>query len=153
MNIVVVRPDGSFYTRPDTTLVRGARDYYLPDDLSSVTACRCRWISLKKSAKAVSARFSSRYYDAVGEGVLLYGEGGISYLDASTCIFPETRPAAALSEAEHARLAGTLEKVTRHQLLRLADLVVFEEPGGASLSRGETVDLYAGAPARCFKIC
>ncbi len=153
MNIVVVRPDGSFYTRPDTTLVRGARDYYLPDDLTSVTACRCGWISLKKSAKAVSARFAPRYYEAMGEGVLLYGEGTISYLDASTCIFPETRPAEALSEEEHGRIAGALEKVTRHQLLRLADLLVFEEPGSVSLTRGTTVDLYAGFPARCFKIC
>ena len=142
MNIVVVRPDGRFYTRPDTTLVRGRRDYYLPDDLASVTACPCSWIVLKKSAKAVSARFADRYYDALGEGLLLYGEGEISYLDGSTYIFPETTPAAGLSAERRERIAETLERVTRHQLLRLGDLLVFESPVLATLGRGESLDSF-----------
>ena len=139
MNLVVVRADGSFYTRPDTTLVRGVRDYYLPDDLSFVTAFPCRWISLKKSAKAIAARFADRYYDAVGEGILLYGDGGISYLDGSTYILPETRPASDLPEAERAQIAATLERVTRHQLLRLADMLLFESPAATTHRRGETL--------------
>ena len=153
MNIVVVRPDGTFYTRPDTTLVRGARDYYLPEDLSSVTACPCTWISLKKSAKAVLERFAPRYYDVLGEGILLYGDAGVSYLDATTVIFPETRPAAELSEEENARIAEALERITRHQLLRLADLLVFESSDSVTLSRGDEVNLYAGVDSRRFRIC
>ena len=87
MNLVVVRPDGTVYARPDTTLVRGARDFYLPDDFSFVDARPCRWIRILKSAKAVQERFAQRYFDAVGSGWLLYGDGTDPLLDASTYIF------------------------------------------------------------------
>ena len=92
MNLVVVRPDGTVYARPDTTLVRGARDFYLPDDFSFVDARPCRWIRILKSAKAVQERFASRYYDAVGSGLLLYGDGTDPLLDASTYIFDPAAP-------------------------------------------------------------
>ena len=92
MNLVVVRPDGTVYARPDTTLVRGARDFYLPDDFSFVDVRPCRWIRILKSAKAVQERFASRYYDAVGSGLLLYGDGTDPLLDASTYIFDPTAP-------------------------------------------------------------
>lgn len=92
MNLVVVRPDGTVYARPDTTLVRGARDFYLPDDLSWVEARPCTWIRILKSAKAVQERFASRYYDAVGSGLLLYGDGTDPLLDASTYIFDDAAP-------------------------------------------------------------
>ena len=87
MNLVVVRPDGTVYARPDTTLVRGARDFYLPDDLSWVEARPCTWIRILKSAKAVQERFAQRYYDAVGSGLLIYGNGTDPLLDGSTYIF------------------------------------------------------------------
>ena len=92
MNLVVVRPDGTVYARPDTTLVRGARDFYLPDDFSFVAARPCRWIRILKSAKAVQERFARRYFDAVGTGVLLYGDGTDPLLDNSTYIFDPSAP-------------------------------------------------------------
>ena len=92
MNLVVVRPDGTIYARPDTTLVRGARDFYLPDDLSWVEVRPCHWIRIMKSAKAVQARFAQRYYDAVGSGLLLYGNGTDPLLDGSTYIFDASAP-------------------------------------------------------------
>lgn len=133
MNLIVVRPDGSFYARPDTTLVRGARDFYLPDDLSRVEVRPCRWIRILKSAKAVQERFAERYYDAVGTGLLLYGDGEVSLLDASTYIFDDAAP----TGSEHP-FSAALANVTHHLLLHQGDLLILESPDSLTLRRGDT---------------
>ena len=137
MNLVVVRPDGSFYARPDTTLVRGARDFYLPDDLSFVEARPCRWIRILKSAKAVQERFAERYYDAVGTGLLLYGDGKVSLLDASTYIFDDAAKSSALPDGS-SPFSAALANVTRHLLLHQGDLLILESPESLTLRRGDT---------------
>ncbi len=136
MNLVVVRPDGSIYARPDTTLVRGARDFYLPDDLSWVEVRPCRWIRILKSAKAVQERFAQRYYDAVGSGLLLYGDGTDALLDASTYIFDDAVPAV-MSD-----FGAALSAVTAHLLLHQGDLLILESPDSTTLHRG---DAYSSA--------
>ena len=163
MNLVVVRPDGSFYARPDTTLVRGARDFYLPDDLSFVEARPCRWIRILKSAKAVQERFAERYFDAVGTGLLLYGDGEVSLLDASTYIFDDAAPngsvraslATAPNGSDHpsggtkagessalpdgsSPFSAALASVTNHLLLHQGDLLILESPDSLTLRRGDT---------------
>lgn len=151
MNLVVVRPDGSFYARPDTTLVRGARDFYLPDDLSWVEVRPCRWIRILKSAKAVQERFAERYYDAVGTGLLLYGDGVVSLLDASTYIFDDAAPtgsgyphggtkvgeSSALPDGS-SPFSAALANVTHHLLLHQGDLLILESPDSLTLRRGDT---------------
>lgn len=139
MNLVVVRPDGSIYARPDTTLVRGARDFYLPDDLSWVEVRPCRWIRILKSAKAVQERFAQRYYDAVGSGLLLYGDGTDALLDASTYIFDDAVPAV-MSD-----FGTALSAVTAHLLLHQGDLLILESPDSTTLHRG---DAYSSASFR-----
>lgn len=137
MNLVVVRPDGSIYARPDTTLVRGARDFYLPDDLSWVDAHPCRWIRILKSAKAVQERFAERYYDAVGSGLLLYGNGTDALLDASTYIFDDATPAVTPG-ADRASIDAALASVTSHLLLHQGDLLILESPDSVTLHRGDS---------------
>ena len=132
MNLVVVRPDGSIYARPDTTLVRGARDFYLPDDLSWVEVRPCRWIRILKSAKAVQERFAQRYYDAVGSGLLLYGDGTDALLDASTYIFDDAVPAV------QSGFDAALSAVTGHLLLHQGDLLILESSDATTLRRGDT---------------
>lgn len=151
MNLVVVRPDGSFYARPDTTLVRGARDFYLPDDLFWVEVRPCRWIRILKSAKAVQERFAERYYDAVGSGLLLYGDGDVSLLDSSTYIFDDAVPtgsdhpsggteagkSSALPDGS-SPFSAALANVTHHLLLHQGDLLILESPESLTLRRGDT---------------
>ena len=151
MNLVVVRPDGSFYARPDTTLVRGARDFYLPDDLFWVEVRPCRWIRILKSAKAVQERFAERYYDAVGSGLLLYGDGDVSLLDSSTYIFDDAVPtgsdhpsggteagkSSALPDGS-SPFSAALANVTHHLLLHQGDLLILESPDSLTLRRGDT---------------
>ena len=159
MNLVVVRPDGTVYARPDTTLVRGARDFYLPDDFSFVDARPCRWIRILKSAKAVQERFASRYYDAVGSGLLLYGDGTDPLLDASTYIFDPAAPngsgyplgGTAVGESPalpdvSSPFSVALANVTRHLLLHQGDLLILESPESTLLQRGDTY------PAVSFRI-
>ena len=134
MNLVVVRPDGTVYARPDTTLVRGARDFYLPDDLSWVEAHPCTWIRVRKSAKAVQERFAERYYDAVGSGLLLYGEGADALLDGSTYIFDAA--VTALPDVP-SQVSAALVDVTRHLLLHQGDLLILESPDSVTLRPGE----------------
>ena len=151
MNLVVVRPDGTIYARPDTTLVRGARDFYLPDDFSFVDARPCRWIRILKSAKAVQERFAQRYYDAIGTGLLLYGDGTDPLLDASTYIFDDAaptgseHPAVGTIAGESSSLpdvsspfSAALANVTRHLLLHQGDLLILESPDSVTLRRGDT---------------
>ena len=158
MNLVVVRPDGTVYARPDTTLVRGARDFYLPDDFSFVDARPCRWIRILKSAKAVQERFAQRYFDAVGSGWLLYGDGTDPLLDASTYIFDPApngseHPAVGTIVGESSSLPddsspfyASLANVTRHLLLHQGDLLILESPESTILRRGDT------HPAASFRI-
>ena len=159
MNLVVVRPDGTVYARPDTTLVRGARDFYLPDDFSFVDVRPCRWIRVLKSAKAVQERFASRYYDAVGSGLLLYGDGTDPLLDASTYIFDAAAPngsgypavgtiagkSSSLPDGS-SPFSAALANVTRHLLLHQGDLLILESPESTTLRRGDT------HPAASFRI-
>lgn len=150
MNLVVVRPDGSIYARPDTTLVRGARDFYLPDDFSWVEVRPCRWIRILKSAKAVQERFAQRYYDAVGSGLLLYGDGTDALLDASSYIFDDVVPAGqpdsnGLMPDLIRHLNAALSAVTAHLLLHQGDLLILESPDSTTLHRG---DAYSSASFR-----
>ena len=161
MNLVVVRADGTFYARPDTTLVRGVRDYYLPDDLTWVEIRPCCWIRILKSAKAVQERFAQRYYDAIGSGLLLYGDGTDTLLDASTYIFDDAA-AVVMSASGHSsggtdkpfrespaipdvpspdlvqRFDAALSAVTAHLLLHQGDLLILEASDSTTLHRGET---------------
>ncbi len=149
MNIVVIRADGSIQTRPDSTLMRRPEDFYLPDDLDSVTARTCFYIKMTKAGKAVGRQFAHRYFDSVGKGVLLTCEKDITYLDWSTYIFEECTPAGEIGQDLFNRICDEIERVTRHISLRQTDILAFENDDPVELRRG---DSYAPYPSLEFNI-
>ncbi len=142
MNLIVIPYDcDNYYFRPDTTMVHEARDFYCPDEISELEAAPCLCIKICKSGKAISERFAGRYYDEVGFGVTLYAanilaQGGLFSLtrstsfDATTVIPIPLSPAAQLQELcsditpEH--IAQWMEKISRNNLLRIGDMLLFE---------------------------
>lgn len=73
MNIVV-KPYGSeyCYCRPDTTWERENKDYYVPEFAETLYWTPVLLAKVNKSGKCIGEKFVTRYYDAVGYGVLLY---------------------------------------------------------------------------------
>ncbi len=152
MNIIVVRPDGTFYTRPDTTLSRFPRDFYMPESLSEVTAVTCSYIRITKAGKAVPQRFAYRYFDALGRGVMLYCDN-LPYVDASSYFFQEMTPSSNLTPEHIGAICSKIAEITLRMSVRFADLVAFEDSGGIKYHRGDTVDPYPSAePSLSFRI-
>lgn len=160
MNIIVVRNDGSWYTRPDSTLEREAKDFYLPDGMTAATAAGLRYIKIIKAGKAVQPKFAERYYNSLGSGVILYGkdaEGRLHpYIDGSTIILPADENAATLDEEGKAQIAETLQRVTASMSVRIGDIVVFEDEELTDFLCGESLRLYSDEcpePILDFNIC
>ena len=147
MNIFVVTPSGNYSARPDTTLERECKDFYLPDDCQSVQAFRCRYIKIKKAGKAVAGRFAERYVEGRGVGMTLYGvfrekESGCNprmtpYIDGSTIINPDLRQ---VGEEELPLFAEAISLVTAHTSIRIGDYICLEEPVSIRCVRGDLLD-------------
>ena len=73
MNIIV-RPygGGSCYCRPDTTWERESKDFYSPECADALYWTPVVFARICKAGKCIGEKFVSRYYDAVGFGLLLY---------------------------------------------------------------------------------
>lgn len=142
MNIIVIQSDGSFYTRPDSTLKRRPEDFYLPDDISYATARTCTFITLIKAGKAISPAFAHRYFDTLGCGILFTCEGGITHIDGSSYFFPGGTPASEIDEELSCRIKAELARVTRHISVRASDIIAFENDDPATFRRGDAVNLY-----------
>lgn len=144
MNLHVVRTDGSWYARPDITLVRDADRFCLPDDCTGALAARCRCVRIEKAGKAIAPRFASRYLDNWAPGICFYGtlaDGSATpFLDRATWVDREFHPFSELPEAERQRIVAVLERLSRHLSLRIGDLLLFEQTAPAPLSRGDTID-------------
>ena len=144
MNLHVVRTDGSWYARPDITLVRDADRFCLPDDCIGALAARCRCVRIEKAGKAIAPRFASRYLDSWANGICFYGtlaDGSTTpFLDRSTWVDREFHPFSELPEAERQRIVAVLERLSRHLSLRIGDLLIFEQTAPAPLGRGDTID-------------
>ena len=72
MNIVVRTYSGNTVTRPDTTLEKQDRDLYVPESVSSLLYTPVMFARISGSSKHIAPKFVTRYYDAVGFGMLLY---------------------------------------------------------------------------------
>jgi len=144
MNLHVVRPDGSWYARPDITLVRDADRFCLPDDCTGARAARCRCIRIGKAGKAIAPRFADRYLDGWAKGICFYGVlADVSvtpFLDRATWVDRDFQPLSGIPADEHARIVAVLEALSRHLSLRIGDLLLFELSDPAPLERGETID-------------
>ena len=73
MNIIV-KPYGSdrCYCRPDTTWERENRDFYSPERVYKIFRTPVLFARISKPGKCIGEKFVSRYYDAVGYGMLIY---------------------------------------------------------------------------------
>lgn len=144
MDIVVVRTDGSWYTRPDITLVRDADRFCLPDDCESALAFRARCLRIDKAGKAIEEKFAPRYFDSCTDAVLLYGrlaDGRLTpYLDRATVVGREFRPLASIDPAERHDMTLHAVRISRHISFRIGDFIVFEQDPPAALDRGDHFD-------------
>ena len=144
MNIHVVRPDGSWYSRPDVTLVRDADRFCLPDDCTGACACRACCIRIEKSGKAVAPAFAHRYFDSCADSILFYGitaDGGSTpYLDRATWVDRAFRSADTLDPAFLDRIVQALCRISRHLSLRIGDFLIFESLAPAAMKRGDLID-------------
>lgn len=80
MNIIV-KPYGSglCYCRPDTTWEREDKDFYSPDSVTDLYWTPVVFARISKAGKCIGKKFVSRYFDAVGFGVLLYTGTDIAF--------------------------------------------------------------------------
>lgn len=105
MNIIA-RPYGSemCYCRPDTTWQKEDKDFYSPNGIGSISWAPVLFARISKAGKCVSAKFASRYYDALNFGALLYchteeNDVRISCVDHSSILpFPLYNPVVMESE-------------------------------------------------------
>ncbi len=72
MNIIVRTYSQKVIVRPDTTLVRNEEDFYPPEFVSTLDCTPVVFARISKAGRSVGRQFASRYYDALGYGVLLY---------------------------------------------------------------------------------
>ena len=144
MNIHVVRTDGSWYARPDITLVRDADRFCLPDDCTGALACRCHCIRIDKAGKAVAPRFARRYFSSWAPGICFYGvttDGAATpFLDRATWVDREFQSVDTLPDDAMLRIVEGLECISRHVSLRIGDFLMFELSLPAPLKRGDTID-------------
>lgn len=159
MNIAVLKPSGNYCFRPDNTLNREARDYYLPDGVDAVTLTPCIYSKVVKAGKCIAERFAGRYVDNYGFGVLLDADGADPMeaicLDGSSFLSGDTIPLSGIENAsfevsvnygpwyrggsfDAAMLYDALVTVSRHSTLRAADLLAVCLPASIVLHKGDS---------------
>lgn len=75
MNVIVFPSwERGYYFRPDTTIEREGKDFFCPEEVTSLSASIILYVKISRAGKAVSAKFAKRYYNSFGVGLLLYGE-------------------------------------------------------------------------------
>ena len=112
MNIIT-RPQGSSlcYCRPDTTWERENKDFYVPDNVSTLYWAPVVFARISKAGKCIGAKFVSRYYDAYNYGILLYcNEGPVAF---TSCADHTSRLPFPLHDAETLE-EGRTYKVSRN---------------------------------------
>lgn len=87
MNISILHTTGAITCRPDTTLQREDAPLYIPDGIKKVEYSPILFARIVKAGKSIGAKFASRYYEAIGYGILLYFDG--SEIFDKSSIVPE----------------------------------------------------------------
>ena len=73
MNILVLNYGGKVCNfRPDTTLEKFSRDYYIPDGMDRVAFAPVAFAEIVRTGKAVSEKFAPRYLGRRSFGLLIY---------------------------------------------------------------------------------
>lgn len=72
MNIITIPYGGELhYIRPDISYNKDSDDYFCPDYVRQLAAVPFVYVRIEKAAKAVQARFATRYYTSAGYGIRL----------------------------------------------------------------------------------
>jgi hypothetical protein len=158
MNIAVLKTSGNYCFRPDTTLNREARDYYLPDGIDAIVLTPCIYSKVAKAGKCVSERFAGRYVDNFGFGVLLDAIGADPLeafcLDGTSYLSGETVPLEKIEGAgfevsvngkpwfkgegfNAATLYDALVAISRRSSVRATDLLAVCLPASVTLRKGD----------------
>lgn len=151
MNIIV-KPYGSelCYCRPDTTWERENKDFYSPECVDELYWTPVMFARISKAGKCIGRKFTSRYYDAVGFGALLYiGKGDVAFtscadhtsllpmplynpvvLEGNDNVYEVFRNGESFWKLDCSDMAGVLEesicKASALTSLRIGDLVALE---------------------------
>ncbi|MGM9752778.1 MAG: hypothetical protein ACI3ZK_01835 [Candidatus Cryptobacteroides sp.] len=72
MNIIVQSASGHIFARPDTSWEKDNEDLYLPEMVKSLDFCPVLFARVSKPGRSIGSAFASRYYDAIGFGLMLY---------------------------------------------------------------------------------
>lgn len=73
MNIVVFsNKTGIFFFKPDNTLVRDSKDYYIPGFVTEISVALSVVVKISRSAKCTLKEYARRYYHEWGLGLVLY---------------------------------------------------------------------------------
>ena len=175
MNIIVVPfcSDG-YYCRPDITLEKESKDYYMPDAVTDLSAAPVVFIKIIKAGKAVGEKFAERYYDSFGAGVLLYADNIInsetptsfseaSCLDSSSYLPFNFKPLSELNKFScKLQINGTdavdmsvddsiipyinefISLISSRTSLRIGDIIAFETFDRVPLKKGDSVKVLSG---------
>lgn len=168
MNIIAVPYNRrSFYLRPDTTLNRDCLDFYLPENITSLSAVPFAYVKVCKAGKSLLRKFAYRYYGGLGYGLALEATPLIvpgepasfveaNSLDYSTYLLTEdsegdgVTPPDFIKEGEslftltppaREEIEQTIERVTSIISIRYGDLLLFDLHKGVELLCGQRIGL------------
>lgn len=153
MNIVVNTYTGKCIVRPDTTWEKDNEDFYPPEFVERISCTPVLFARVSKPGRSVGERFASRYYDAIGYGVLLYPEnmldGSEEGYACASCVdhtsfisFPGSEPSCLEGEAftlsrggeeifsttgcTRAMIEKAIAEVTKYVYIRTGDVIAIE---------------------------
>lgn len=136
MNIIVKTYGGNIIVRPDTTWSRNNDDYYVPDFVDSLSWSPVLCVRISRLGKHIAEKFAPRYYDGVGQGILLYPENLIdgsgesfacaSILDRTSCIVLPEGDVSAMTADEKSLIDGALAQASRLCRVRAGDILAVE---------------------------
>ena len=176
MNIITVKPEGSFCFRPDSTLNHKFADYYCPDAVASLQVIPVIYTRVTKAGKCVAERFAQRYFDSFAFGCLINDTtDGVSTamatsLDATSVLGMDFRPVDLLSQSSFAlevngqtvfcmtgvpdvdQFAKAVAAVTARSMLRLGDIIALELCDAKAIARGDELSLVCDNASHSLKI-
>ena len=172
MNIVVVPfCSEGYYCRPDTTLEKEGKDYYVPECATELSVAPVVFVRIAKAGKSISEKFAQRYYDSFGSGLLIYAENIIlgetptsfsqaSSLDASSYLPFDFAPVSALADFScKLKINGTdavdmsvddtilpyinefIELISSRTSLRIGDVIAFETFDRVPVKIGDEISI------------